>query len=93
MHDWWIGLVILKNGGFLLPMAQPTALYRQHGSNVIGAKEFRILERIINSLKLSRFLENQVQIFRMSKKIGAIRSLPLFALIKIYVLTKTFIKK
>ena len=39
MHDWWLMLVAaaLGNIGFI---AKPTLAYRQHGSNVIGAKNF-----------------------------------------------------
>lgn len=93
MHDWWVGLVILKNNGYLLPLPQPTALYRQHGSNVVGAREFSIIKSVQNSLKLSKFFEKQEHIFRMSKKIGAIRNRPLYALMKFYVLISIFLKK
>jgi glycosyltransferase involved in cell wall biosynthesis len=93
MHDWWIGLVILKNGGYLLPIAHPTAKYRQHGLNVVGAKGFSVIRKIKNTMKPSKFLENQERIFRMSKKIGAIGSRPLFAIIKLYVLINIFIKR
>jgi glycosyltransferase involved in cell wall biosynthesis len=43
MHDWWLMLVAAAIGeiGFV---AKPTVAYRQHGSNVIGAKRFRILD-------------------------------------------------
>lgn len=93
MHDWWIGLVILKNNGYLLSLEQPTALYRQHGSNAVGAKKFSIKERIRNSVKLSKFLDDQEQIFGMAKKIGAIGSRPLFVLIKFYVLISLIKRK
>jgi glycosyltransferase involved in cell wall biosynthesis len=93
MHDWWVGLVILKNNGYLLPMTQPTALYRQHGLNVVGASEFSIIKSVQKSLKFSKFFEKQEHIFRMSKNIGAIRNRPLFALIKFYVLINIFLKR
>lgn len=93
MHDWWVGLVILKNRGYLLPITQPTALYRQHGSNVVGAKKFNIINNIQKSVNISKFLENQEQIFRMSKRIGAIENRPLFALTKFCVLMNMIIKK
>jgi hypothetical protein len=92
MHDWWIGLVILKNNGYLFPIEQPTVLYRQHGSNVIGAKKFSIIERIKDSAKISKFIKNQEKIFRMSKKSGAIANRFSFALIKLYVLMEIIIK-
>jgi hypothetical protein len=38
MHDWWISLVASAFGhiGYI---DEPLVLYRQHGSNVIGAKD------------------------------------------------------
>lgn len=43
MHDWWLMLVAAAIGkvGFV---AKPTLAYRQHGSNLIGARRFRILD-------------------------------------------------
>jgi len=42
MHDWWIALLAAGLGriGFL---PEQTILYRQHGGNVVGAKEVRSL--------------------------------------------------
>lgn len=36
MHDWWLALVAAAFGR-IVPVAQPTVLYRQHGGNTIGA--------------------------------------------------------
>ena len=48
MHDWWLALVASANGviGFL---PEPAVLYRQHGSNVLGAQGIG-LRRIIGRL-------------------------------------------
>lgn len=37
MHDWWIMLKVLSNGGVIEFVDQPTILYRQHGANSVGA--------------------------------------------------------
>jgi glycosyltransferase involved in cell wall biosynthesis len=37
MHDWWLALVALLFGE-VVSVAQPLVLYRQHGSNTLGAK-------------------------------------------------------
>ncbi len=39
LHDWWLALVAAAFGamGFV---PEPTVLYRQHGENAIGAREF-----------------------------------------------------
>ncbi|RTZ43158.1 glycosyltransferase family 2 protein [Candidimonas sp. SYP-B2681] len=40
MHDWWCGLKILQARGRLIAMKSPLVLYRQHGSNVVGARRW-----------------------------------------------------
>ena len=41
MHDAWIACCVLKHGGILRHTDQPTMLYRQHGSNTLGAQDVR----------------------------------------------------
>ncbi len=38
MHDWWFLVVTLAIGGKVSYIDCPTALYRQHGANAVGAK-------------------------------------------------------
>lgn len=40
MHDWWIALMVWKNGGRCMSMDVSTILYRQHGRNECGAPEY-----------------------------------------------------
>jgi glycosyltransferase involved in cell wall biosynthesis len=42
MHDWWIGL-IASAFGHIDFLAKPTILYRQHGKNDTGAKNWKSL--------------------------------------------------
>lgn len=42
MHDWWIAL-IASAFGVIRSIPEPTVLYRQHGGNEIGAKNYRSL--------------------------------------------------
>ena len=37
VHDWWCYLVVTAAGGVLIADDMPTVLYRQHGTNTIGA--------------------------------------------------------
>ncbi|MBR4364567.1 MAG: glycosyltransferase family 2 protein [Prevotella sp.] len=41
MHDAWIACCVMKHGGILHHTEQPTMLYRQHGSNTLGAQDVR----------------------------------------------------
>lgn len=41
MHDAWIACCVMKHGGILHHTDQPTMLYRQHGSNTLGAQDVR----------------------------------------------------
>lgn len=53
VHDWWIALVA-SAFGTTGAVSAPTALYRQHGSNVMGARAFaglRIFARIVEFIK------------------------------------------
>lgn len=41
MHDCWIALKTVASGGMIDFVKEPTILYRQHDSNVIGATEIK----------------------------------------------------
>lgn len=38
MHDWWLAIATLRNGGLIQHITEPTILYRQHDSNEVGAR-------------------------------------------------------
>ena len=38
-HDWWIYQIVSGSGGHVIYDAKPMVLYRQHGSNIIGAND------------------------------------------------------
>jgi glycosyltransferase involved in cell wall biosynthesis len=37
LHDWWSYLVVAASGGRIIADEEKTVLYRQHGSNAVGA--------------------------------------------------------
>lgn len=39
MHDAWVTLRVLHAGGHIAEVRRPTILYRQHGSNSVGARD------------------------------------------------------
>jgi glycosyltransferase involved in cell wall biosynthesis len=57
MHDWWLGLVA-SAFGIVDYINCPTILYRQHGVNVVGAKEWNINLMIRSLMKLREKAES-----------------------------------
>lgn len=49
MHDWWLGLIAAAFGKIVF-LNSPTMLYRQHGSNEVGAKDAKSLSFLIGKL-------------------------------------------
>ena len=39
MHDWWITQRTMLSGGHIIPVYRASVAYRQHGANVLGARE------------------------------------------------------
>lgn len=50
MHDWWIGLVASAFGK-IDHLAKPTILYRQHGKNDTGAKNWKSMATYVTQTK------------------------------------------
>jgi len=49
MHDWWL-MLIASTFGKITSVDEQTVLYRQHGGNIIGAKNVRSLQYIAHKL-------------------------------------------
>lgn len=49
MHDWWIALIAAMFGKIEY-IKEPTMLYRQHGKNDVGAKQFSLWQAIRNRI-------------------------------------------
>lgn len=59
MHDWWIALVASCFGkiGFL---KTPEILYRKHGNNVEGAKDYRSISAVLSYAKKRREIQKSM---------------------------------
>ena len=47
MHDAWIALMTMRQGGKVIPLYDTPIAYRQHGHNTIGATEYSIWSRTL----------------------------------------------
>lgn len=70
MHDWWIGLCILKHQGHLIPIAEPTMLYRQHELNVVGASLFDKHYKFRRLLNTKTMIMDFIAVYAMAKYLG-----------------------
>lgn len=83
MHDWWMALLVTKRSGKLIPIEKPLLMYRQHGCNEVGAQKFSL--RVISGklFNTKDFLESQLIVYRMSRKLAIYRNFLDFIIWKI----------
>lgn len=60
MHDYWISLVAAAFGHIVF-LNEATLLYRQHGSNSLGADNFSIIKRLLHPNSMTRHFYETVQ--------------------------------
>lgn len=53
MHDAWVALMTLVNGGEVIPVNRTTIAYRQHGENTLGALKFSIWHGLVQRRRIS----------------------------------------
>lgn len=70
MHDWWIALMVWKNGGRCISLDVSTILYRQHGNNECGAPEYGRAGWWQNKIRhISRVYRDNMLLFRFMKEV------------------------
>lgn len=68
MHDWWLALVA-SIFGVIAHIDEPTALYRQHGGNDTGAREWRLGSVLAKVMSLG---EDRRVMGRLYRQAGAL---------------------
>ena len=66
LHDAWIMLKAVTQGGILCPLADAQILYRQHGSNVAGSEDLRrnyILHRLAT---ITTVVRNNIRVYKLA---------------------------
>ena len=67
MHDAWVTLSVIARGGTVEVVNRPTMLYRQHGHNVLGAKDSRT-GYVRNKLRsLRKVVRANLETYRMAR--------------------------
>lgn len=72
MHDWWLAIVTLRNNGVIKHITKPNILYRQHESNVVGARNFNTNYFFNKLKKISDTFAGQKQIRDFLKDINGL---------------------
>lgn len=70
MHDAWVLLCTLKNGGHVIALPETTILYRQHGKNTLGAHDLRSNYFMKRLLSLKSVLKENISNYKMLKSAG-----------------------
>ena len=68
MHDWWLALTA-KVFGRLLYDSTPLVLYRQHGSNTLGAERGFLLWRYFSKKERQRIQNNYWLLYRQAESL------------------------
>lgn len=76
MHDWWIAIKTLKNGGIIFGISEPLIYYRQHESNEVGARDVNtqyFVNKILSIKNTFRGQFDQIKFLKSANGIGIFR--------------------
>lgn len=69
MHDWWIAANVIKHHGIVEFIDEPLILYRQHGSNSVGAKKNTVSSIISRCFTYASHQEIRDKVWSQAKSI------------------------
>jgi glycosyltransferase involved in cell wall biosynthesis len=72
MHDTWITLCTIASGGILCNVEKPTILYRQHGSNTLGACDASMLTVKYKVRNIKKVIYRNMAHYRQMRAISPI---------------------
>ncbi len=83
MHDWLLSLQVLKAGGRISFVNEGLILYRQHSSNVCGARHISFIGHIKKINTLNKFIKENLKHYNMVKELGIFENIFFFFFSKI----------
>lgn len=88
MHDWWIGLCVLKNNGIIEFVHKTTILYRQHSLNSIGSKQVNFKFYLAKVLDIFSTFKQFKLLYAQINKIGIKMSFFKLIILKLILISK-----
>lgn len=88
MHDWWLGICVMRNGGKVIVLETATILYRQHSNNAMGAIPFSLLSYFKKVFKIKTVATDFWKAYRMGVKSKVIKNLAHFLVLKMLIAVK-----
>jgi len=83
MHDWLLSLQVLKAGGRISFVNEGLIFYRQHSSNVCGAKQSNIIRYIKKIISLNKFINENLMNYKMLKELNIVSNILTYCFLKI----------
>lgn len=70
MHDAWISLCVLKNGGGIYGIEEPLIKYRQHSNNTLGVAHSQKRSLLYKVVSIKEVFNNNIKGYKMLKDLN-----------------------
>ena len=92
MHDWWIGIIVLRENGLIEFVDKATILYRQHELNTIGSKKINFIYYLKKLFKIKESINDYKIIYIQYKKAKIDIFIFKYIFIKLFLILKKAVK-